>query len=47
LLDEMEALLHGRNTYVDSNPKCWLFLKIDLQRDFAAGVYLSKAPLPS
>jgi hypothetical protein len=26
------------------NPKCRLFLKIDLLRDLAAGVYLSEAP---
>jgi hypothetical protein len=28
------------------NPKCRLFLKIDLYRDLAAGVYLSEAPDP-
>jgi hypothetical protein len=29
------------------NPKGRLFLKIDLERDLAAGVYLSEAPSPS
>ncbi len=28
------------------NPKGRLFLKIDLERDLAAGVYLSEAPSP-
>jgi hypothetical protein len=31
---------------IDSNPKRRLFLKIDLQRDLAAGVYLSEEPSP-
>jgi hypothetical protein len=29
---------------MDSNPKCRLFLKIGLERDLAAGVYLYEAP---
>ncbi len=28
------------------NPKCWLFLKIDMQRYLVPCVYLSEAPSP-
>jgi hypothetical protein len=33
-------------TLIESNVKCRHLKKIDLKRDFAAGVYLSEAPAP-
>ncbi len=38
------VLLMDQITIKTPNPKCRLFLKIDLKRDLAAGVYLSEAP---
>ncbi len=38
----VNGTLHGSNSFRDTNPKCRLFLKIDL----AACVYLSEAPSP-
>ncbi len=40
------SLISLTKKLIDSNPKCRLFLKIDLKRDMAAGVYLSEAPSP-
>jgi hypothetical protein len=37
------APLMDQITKKTPNPKCRLFFKIDLQRDLAAGVYLSEA----
>jgi hypothetical protein len=40
----LKVLAMDQITIKTPNPKCRLFLKIDLERELAAGVYVSEAP---